>query len=51
MPKKHNISDYQEGRGLCFSFKMDQKLLYKAVKSWLEVAQKADYLDREYNPA
>ncbi|MEG4632980.1 hypothetical protein QUB56_25900 [Microcoleus sp. AR_TQ3_B6] len=33
------------------ALRWNQKLLYKAVKSWLEVAQKADYLGREYNPA
>jgi predicted transposase YbfD/YdcC len=31
------------------ALKGNQKLLYKAVKEWFEVAQKADYLGREYN--
>ena len=31
------------------ALKGNQKLLYKAVKLWFEVAQKADYLSREYN--
>jgi predicted transposase YbfD/YdcC len=31
------------------ALKGNQKLLYKAVKDWFEVAQQADYLGREYN--
>ena len=31
------------------AWKGNQKLLYKAVKLGFEVAQKADYLSREYN--
>ena len=31
------------------ALKGNQKLLYKAVKDWFQVAQKADYLGREYN--
>ena len=49
MSKRHKISDYQEKRRLYFSVKKNQKLLYKAVKEWFELAQKSDYLGREYN--
>jgi predicted transposase YbfD/YdcC len=31
------------------ALKGNQKLLYEAVKEWLEVAQKVDYLGRDYN--
>ena len=31
------------------ALKSNQKLLYKAVKDWFELAQKSDYLGREYN--
>ena len=31
------------------ALKANQKLLYKAVKDWWEVAQQEDYLGREYN--
>ncbi len=31
------------------ALKENQELLYKAVKEWLEIAQKSDYLGREYN--
>jgi predicted transposase YbfD/YdcC len=31
------------------ALKGNQKLLYKAVKEWFEVAQKEDYIGREYN--
>jgi predicted transposase YbfD/YdcC len=31
------------------ALKSNQKLLYKAVKEWFKLAQKSDYLGREYN--
>ena len=31
------------------ALKGNQKLLYKAVKKWFELAQRSDYLGREYN--
>jgi predicted transposase YbfD/YdcC len=31
------------------ALKGNQKLLYQAVKEWFELAQKSDYLGREYN--
>ena len=31
------------------ALKGNQKLLYKAVKEWFEVAKKADYLDKKYD--
>jgi predicted transposase YbfD/YdcC len=31
------------------ALKGNQKLLYKAVKEWFKVAQKEDYIGREYN--
>ena len=31
------------------ALKGNQKLLYKAVKEWFKIAQKSDYLGREYN--
>jgi predicted transposase YbfD/YdcC len=49
MSKRHNISDCQEKGDYILALKGNQKLLYKAVKDWFEVAQKEDYLGREYN--
>jgi hypothetical protein len=49
MSKTHNISDYQEESRLYFSLKKNPKLLYKAVKKWLESAQKSEARGREYS--
>jgi predicted transposase YbfD/YdcC len=35
--------------GYILALKGNQKLLYKAVKDWFKIAQKEDYLGREYN--
>ena len=49
MSKRHNISDSQEKGDYILALKGHQKLLHKAVKKWFEVAQKTDFLDKNYN--
>ncbi|MEG4108284.1 hypothetical protein [Microcoleus sp. S13_C5] len=51
MSKRHNSLIVKKKGDYVLALKGNNKLLFNTVKEWFEVAQKADYLGREYNPA